>query len=129
MLSFSSIVKLNISNLTSLLMIHPIVFKQVHWFQFTDDAAIVKTNKRESQFLLNCITKWCRWSDMVIRVDNCVSFGIKKVSSRPLQCKPTLCINTELVPTVKSGESFKYLGRYFSLEMDNAAPKEKLEPS
>ena len=37
-----------------------------------------------------------------------------------------LVSNNELVPTVKSGESFKYLGRYFNFEMDNEAHKEKL---
>ena len=54
------------------------LFKPVHWFQFADDAAVVTTNERENQLLLNCFTKWCQWSNMVIRVDKCVTFGIKK---------------------------------------------------
>ena len=33
------------------------------------------------------------------------------------------------MPTVKSGESFKYLGRYFNFEMDNKVHKEKLQSS
>ena len=57
------------------------LFKSVHWFQFADDAAVVTTNERENQLLLNCFTKWCKWSDMVIRVDKCATFGIKKFSS------------------------------------------------
>ena len=105
------------------------LFKPVHWFQFADDAAVVTTNERENQFLLNCFTKWCKWSDMVIRVDKCATFGIKKFSSRSLQYEPKLFINSELVPRVKSGESFKYLGRFFNFEMNNEAHKEKLESS
>ena len=66
---------------------------------------------------------------MVIRVDKCATFGVKKFSSRSLQYEPKLFITSELVPTVRSGESFKYLGRYFNFEMTNDAHKEKLEPS
>ena len=66
---------------------------------------------------------------MIIRVDKCVTFGIKKFSSRSLQYKPKLFINNEIVPTVKSGDSFKYLGRYFSFEMENEVHKEKLKSS
>ena len=66
---------------------------------------------------------------MVIRVDKCATFGIKKFSSRSLQYEPKLFIDSELVPTVKSGESFKYLGHYFNFEMNNEVHKEKLESS
>ena len=51
----------------------------------------------------------------------------QKFSSRPLQYEPRLFINTELVPTVRSGESFKYLDRYFNFEMGNEILKEKLK--
>ena len=80
------------------------LFTPVHWFQFADDAAVISTNEQESQLLLNCFTKWCQWSNMIIQVDKRVTFGIKKFSSRSLQYEPKLFINTELVPTVKSGE-------------------------
>jgi len=66
---------------------------------------------------------------MIIRVDKCVTFGIKKFSSRSLQYEPKLFINNEIVPAVKSGDSFKYLGRYFNFEMDNEIHKEKLKSS
>ena len=66
---------------------------------------------------------------MIIRVDKCVTFGIKKFSSRYLQYKPKLFINNEIVPAVKSGDSFKYLGHYFTFEMDNEVHKEKLKSS
>ena len=88
------------------------LFKPMHWFQFAYDAAVVANKERENQLLLNCIAKWSTWSDMIIRVDKCVTFGIKKFSSRSLQ--PKLFINNEIAPTVKSGDSFKYLGHYFN---------------
>ena len=74
------------------------LFKPIHWFLFADDAAVVTTNERENQLLLNCFTKWCTWSDMIIRVDKCVTFGIKKFSSRSLLYEPKLFINNELSP-------------------------------
>ena len=40
---------------------------------------------------------------------------------------PKLFINSELLPVVNSGESFKYLGRYFNFEMDNKKRKEHLK--
>ena len=51
--------------------------KPVHWCQFADDAVVVTTNERENQLLLNCFTKWCKWSDMVIRVDKCFDNTVK----------------------------------------------------
>ena len=50
-----------------------------------------------------------------------------KFSSKSLQYEPKLFSNNELVPTVKSGESFKYLGNHFNFEMDIEAHEEKLE--
>ena len=79
------------------------LFNPIHWFQFVDDAAVVTTDERENQLLLNCFTKWFQWTNMIIRVDKCVTFGVKKFSSRSLQFQPKLFINTELLPVVKSG--------------------------
>ena len=45
------------------------LFHPVHWFQFADDAAVVTTNERENQFLLNCFSRWCQWANMVILWD------------------------------------------------------------
>ena len=105
---------------------HYRLFNPVHWFQFADDAAVVTTNERENQLLLNCFSRWCQWSNMLIRVDKCSSFGIKKYSTRSLQFQRKVLINSTLVPTVKNGESFKYLGRFFNFEMDNNDHKSHL---
>ena len=105
------------------------LFKPMHWFQFADDAAVATTNEHENQLLVNCFTKWRAWSDVIITVDKCVTFRIKEFSSRSLQYEPKLFINKDIVPTVKCGDSFKYLGRYFNFEMDNEVHKEKLKSS
>ena len=103
------------------------LYNPIHWFQFADDAAVVTTDERENQLLLNCFTKWCQWSMMRIRFDKCVAFGLKKFSTRSLQFQPKLFVNKEIVPSVKSGESFRYLGRYFNFEMDDKDHKVQIQ--
>ena len=56
---------------------------------------------------------------MTIRIEKCMSLGIKKSSYSSIQFFPTLLINQNLVPAVHNGHSFKYLGRFFTLCMDN----------
>ena len=40
-----------------------------HWYQFTNDAAIVTGQQYENQILLNAFTRWAKWADMTIQVD------------------------------------------------------------
>ena len=89
------------------------------WFQFADDAAVITCLEKENQILLNHFTRWCNWAGMKIRVDKCVTFGIKKSATSTVQFLPKLSLNNSLVPTVESNKSFKYLGRYFNLNKDN----------
>ena len=56
---------------------------------------------------------------MIIRVDKCSTFGIKKASTSSVQYLPKLILNHDLIPTAEIGKSFKYLGRYFNFSMDN----------
>ena len=56
---------------------------------------------------------------MIIRVDKCSKFGIRKSSTASIQYLPKLFINQVTVPTVEIGKSFKYLGRFFNFPMDN----------
>ena len=95
------------------------LFQPVHWFQFADDAVVVTSGEKENQILLNCFTRWCQWANFVIKVDKCVTFGVKNYLTRSIQCQPKLLINRQLVPPVENGESFKYLGRYFYFDMTN----------
>ena len=63
---------------------------------------------------------------MIIRVDKCKSFGIRKASTCSTQFQPKLFVNAERVKPVEPGGSFKYLGRYFDYDMDNSEHKREL---
>ena len=67
--------------------------RPIHWFQFADDAAVITGLENENQLLLNHFTRWCTWANMVIRVDKCSTFGIKKSSTSSTQYLPKLLIN------------------------------------
>ena len=89
----------------------------IHWFQFADDAAVVSGQEKENQMLLNRFTIWCQWAQMIIRVDKCSTFGIRKKLTKSIQYLPKLFINNCLVPRVELGKSFRYLGRCFKVEL------------
>ena len=97
--------------------------RPINWFQFADDAAVICGQECENQLLLNRFTLWCQWADMIIRVDKCITFGIKKTATKSIQYQPKLLINNKKIPHVKIGESFKYLGRYFDFGMTNTMHK------
>ena len=63
---------------------------------------------------------------MIIRVDKCITFGIKKSLTKSIQFQPTLLINNNLVPRVEKDESFRYLGKYFDFGMSNDVHKKEL---
>ena len=63
---------------------------------------------------------------MKVRVDKCITHGIKKLYIRSLQFQPNFLVNSKSVPTVKNGESFKYLRRFFNFEMNNIDHKDLL---
>ena len=98
----------------------------LHWFQFADDAAVITGQESENQHRLNRFAIWCQWSDMIIRVDKCITFGIKKALTKSIQYLPKLIINNSLLPAIEIGKSFCYLGRYFDFEMSNNEHKSEL---
>ena len=102
------------------------MFQPVHWFQFADDAAIIPSAEKENQILSYCFTRWCQWASFVIRVNKCATFGVKEYLTRSIQFQSKLLIDRKLIPPVKHGESFKYLGRYFDFDMTNEMHKSKL---
>ena len=63
---------------------------------------------------------------MFIRVEKCSTFGIKKTTTKSAQFLPKLLINSVLIPTVKVGESFQYLGRYFNFNMSDDVHKPEI---
>ncbi|CAB4002828.1 Hypothetical predicted protein [Paramuricea clavata] len=98
----------------------------IHWLQFADDAAVITGQESENQHLLNRFSIWCQWSDMIIRVDKCSTFGIKKAVTKSVQYLPKLLISNQLIPKITIGESFQYLGRYFDFHMSNDNHKTEL---
>ena len=98
----------------------------IHWFQFADDADVITGQDYENQHLLNRFTIWCQRSNMIIRVDKCSTFGIKKVLTKSVQYLPKLLINNGLIPTIQMVESFKYLGRFFDFDMSDQEHKSEL---
>ena len=56
---------------------------------------------------------------MIIRVDKCSTFGIRKLCTKSVQYLPKLLINGVLIPCVEMGESFRYLGRFFDFNVSN----------
>ena len=63
---------------------------------------------------------------MIIRVDKCSTFGIKKSQTSSTQYLPKLLINQAKVPAVENGKSFKYLGRIFTFSMNNMDHKSEV---
>ena len=99
----------------------------IHWFQFADDAAVITGQKSENQHLLNRFSIWCQWSNMIIRVDKCSTFGIKKAITKSVQYLPKLLINNNLIPTIKIAEAIQYLEHYFhDFNMSNDNHKTEL---
>ncbi len=98
----------------------------VHWFQFADDTAVISSQESENQHLLNRFSIWCQWSNMIIRVDKCSTFGIKTALTKPVQYLPKLIINNQLIPAINIGEHFQYLGRYFNFNMSDEQHKSEL---
>ena len=63
---------------------------------------------------------------MVIRVDKCITLGIKRSATRSIQQLPKFLVSSELVPCVQLGDSFRYIDRYFDLDMPNIIHKQEL---
>ena len=98
----------------------------VHWFQFAGDATVISSQESENQHLLNRFSIWCQWSNMIIQVDKCSTFGIKKALIQSSQYLPKLLVNNKLIPAINIGENFQYLGRYFCFTMSDEKHKSEL---
>ena len=62
---------------------------------------------------------------MIIRVDKCSTFGIKKAITKSVQYFPKFLINNNLIPTIKI-EAFQYFGRNIDFNMSNDNHKTEL---
>ena len=86
-------------------------------FQFADDSAITTSTEKDKQLLLNIFNKWCNLAGLIIYVDKCLTFGIKKNGNSSTRFKPYLKVNNEVIPPVKLNDNFTYLGKKFSYTM------------
>ena len=96
------------------------------WLQFADDTAIIANDVKSAQTLINLNVAWCKWSGMHLRIDKCVSFGMRKQEGVYSQYLPNLTINDSKIPALELGSSFKYLGKLFNFEMNNDEAKSNL---
>ena len=97
-----------------------------HWLQFADDTAIATALKSEKQRLVNTFTKWSSWAGLIIRVDKCSAFGIKKVRTDSTQYEPYLKIANERIRSIEMNKSFTYLVKDFNMHMSNDHIKSQL---
>ena len=95
------------------------LLKPIHWFQFADATPVITSKESNNQHPLNLFSVWCQWANMIIRVDKCRTFGIKKAITKSVQYLPKLLINNQLILRINIGESFQYLGRFFDFNMSN----------
>ena len=72
-----------------------------HWFQFADNTAIVTALERDNQLLCNAFLKWSTWADLIIRVDKCRTFSMKKSKTKSIQLEPSITLKKERIPPVK----------------------------
>ena len=63
---------------------------------------------------------------MIIRVDKCITFHVRKSLPKSIQFQQQLLISSSLVPQVKVNESFRYLGRYYDFGISNEVHKKEL---
>ena len=97
-----------------------------HWLKFTDDVAALAKQESENQTLLNAFNRCCTWSQMIIKVEKCHSFGRKKCQKTCTQIKLKLYLNNKLINSVKIDESFLYLGQNCDFNMTNKDHKDIL---
>ena len=109
-----------------LVIVLALLFVPIHWFQFADGAAVLRGQEQGNQILQDLFCIWCKWPGMQIRVDKCVTFGIIKCSAKSSQFQPKLANSGSFIPTVKTGESFRYLGSHFEFNMSNNTHKSEL---
>ena len=92
--------------------------------QFANDAAIVTALEKDNQLLCNVFLKWITWADLIICVDKCHTFGIKK--SKTKQFQPYITIRKERIPPIENGKSFTYLDKDFNFSMNCEEIKKQL---
>ena len=85
------------------------------YYHFTGfNLLIIQLSQHQlKKMLLNVFNKWCNWAGLIICIDKCSTFGIKKNGNLSTQFKQYLKVNNEVIPPVKLNETFTYFGKTF----------------
>ena len=89
-----------------------------HWMTFADDATIVAALESNNQLLCNGFLKWSSWAGLIVRVDKCSVFGMKKSKTESINYQIYVTINREKVRPIKNSGNFTYLGKDFNFNMN-----------
>ena len=90
-----------------------------HWFQLTDNTAIITILEGDNQLLCNVFTKCVSWVDPIIRVDKCHTFGMKKSAKGFIQYLLNVMVQRETIQRIQeSNESFIDLGKQFIFKLN-----------
>ena len=90
-------------------------------------SAIATSTEKDNQLLLNVFNKWSNRADLIICVDKCSTFGIRKNGNSSTQFKVIyLKVNNEVIPPVKVNEIFMYVGKTVSYTMSVGKVKREL---
>ena len=63
---------------------------------------------------------------MIVRVDKCVVFAMKKINQTYSQYQPMILLDGKQIPAVEQCKDFVYLGKSFNFEMNLESAKNKL---
>ena len=77
-----------------------------HWMQFADDTALVSALESDNQHLCNAFVKWATWAGLIIRVDECHIFGMKKSKTGLIQYQPYITVRNKRISPVENASSF-----------------------
>ena len=77
------------------------IFSPRHWFQFTDNTAIITTLEEDNQLLCNV---WTSSADLIIRVHKCHTFSMKKSATGSIQYLPYIIAQRERISPVELNE-------------------------
>ena len=72
------------------------------------------------------LARSCNKSNAMIRTDECKTFCIYKNWFKSVQFKPKEYANVNTTRNLEQGDSFKCLGRWFDVEMENQKHKDEL---
>ena len=56
-------------------------------------------------FGMKCVWQWCNWAGLIIWIDKCWTFGIKKFGNSSTQFQSYFKVNNEVISPVKFNET------------------------